>query len=143
MITESREKDLLLKSWYDFRTTLEIVPDPIKATTSYFLSKPRVKIYTDPYDQSTWPTPWELITENEYCPFNLLLGICYTLQLTERFKDISPQIAIAVDSKSKTVYYLLLVEENVFGYLEDEWTTVQKLPKSLKMQKIFNMVPLH
>lgn len=143
MITESLEKDKLLKKWYDFRNELEVIPDPINAVTRFFLSKPRVKFYTDPYDQLTWPTPWELITENEYCPINLLLGICYTLQLTERFSHLTPEIAIAVDVSSKTVYYLLLIEDKVFGWNDDEWSSVKELPKSLKIQKIFNMAPLH
>lgn len=143
MITESKEKDNLLKSWYSFRQQLETVPNPIEEVTKYFLSKPRVKHYTDPYDSSTWPTPWELITENEYCPINLLLGICYTLQITDRFKDIRPTIEVSVDVESNSVYYLLVIGDSVFGFLEDEWTLVSKLPKSLKTQKIFNMDPLH
>ena len=143
MITESKEKDQLLTEWYSFRQQLETIPNPLEETTHFFLSKPKTKFYTDPYDKTTWPTPWELITENEYCKFNLLLGICYTLQLTERFKDLEPVISIVIDPYSKTVYYTLVIGEFVYGYADDEWILVTQLPKSLKTQKIFNMDPLH
>lgn len=143
MITESKEKDQLLTEWYSFRQHLETIPNPLEETTKFFLSKPKTKFYTDPYDKATWPTPWELITENEYCKFNLILGICYTLQLTERFKNLAPVISIVIDPSSKTVYYTLVIGEFVYGYTDDEWILVKHLPKSLKTQKIFNMDPLH
>jgi hypothetical protein len=143
MITESKLTDNLIHNWYKFRQELEVVPNPLESTVKYFLSKPKAKFYTDPYDQSTWPTPWELITENEYCPFNLILGICYTLQLTERFNDITPTIAIAIDNNSKEAYYLLIIKDQVFGYSDDEWTTVNSLPNTLTIKKKFEMERLH
>jgi hypothetical protein len=143
MITASKETDLLIKNWYNFRQQLETSKHPFTEVSNYFLSKPKAKFYTDPYDQSTWPTPWELIIENEYCPFNLILGICYTLQLTERFNDITPTIAIAFDNSSKEAYYLLIIKDQVFGYSDDEWTTVNSLPNTLTIKKKFEMERLH
>ena len=131
-----------LDAWFKLRQNLETSSDPFLDVSNFFLKLPKVKFYTDPYDSSTWPTPWELVSENEYCEFNLILGICYTLQLTDRFKDITPTIHIAVDNVSKTVYYLLLIEDKVYGY-DIEWSAVADLPKSLKIQKIYNMQPLH
>jgi hypothetical protein len=143
MITDSKETDILIQNWYKFRQHLETSKDPFSEVSKYFLSKPRVKVYTDPYDRSTWPTPWELITENEYCPFNLILGICYTIQLTERFQDVTPTITIAVDTNTKAVYYMLTINDQVFGYLDGEWTSTKLLPNSLKIQKKIRMESLH
>jgi hypothetical protein len=131
-----------LDAWFKLRQNLETSSDPFLDVSNFFLKLPKVKFYTDPYDRSTWPTPWELVSENEYCEFNLILGICYTLQLTDRFKDIKPTIHIAVDNVSKTVYYLLLIEDKIYGY-DIGWSAVADLPKSLKIQKIYNMHPLH
>jgi hypothetical protein len=69
--------------------------------------------------------------------------MCYTLQLTERFKNSQTTINVAVDSINKAVYYLLKIEDKVYGYAEEEWVAVAELPKSLKMQKIYSMKPLH
>lgn len=142
MLTAEKVIQRQLDAWFKLRQNLETSEDPFLDVSKFFLKLPRVKFYTDPYDSSTWPTPWELVSENEYCEFNLILGMCYTLQLTDRFKHVHPTIHIAVDNVSKTVYYLLLIEEQVYGY-DDGWSTVSDLPKSLKIQKIYNMKPLH
>ena len=142
MIVEDRLSQQNLSAWYNLRQQLETAADPLGDVANFFQRLPRVKRYTDPYDENTWPTPWELITENEYCDFNRILGMCYTLQLTERFKNCHPTINVAIDRINKTVYYLLLVEDKVYGY-DDDWTDTKTLPKSLKLQKIYTMKQLH
>ena len=130
-------------AWYQLRQNLETSEDPFFDVAKFFLQLPRVKFYTDPYDSSTWPTPWELIDENEYCEFNLILGMCYTMQLTERFKDAHPTINVATDTINKTVYYLLKIKDKVYGYADEEWIDITDLPISLKIQKMYAMKPLH
>ena len=142
MLVTNRLQQTRQLAWYQLRQTLETSEDPFSDVAKFFLRLPRVKFYTDPYDSSTWPTPWELIDENEYCEFNLILGMCYTIQLTERFKDCRPTINLAIDIVNKTVYYLLCIDDRVYGY-DDSWITMSELPKSLKMQKIYPMKPLH
>jgi hypothetical protein len=142
MLVTDRLRQTRQLAWYQLRQTLETSEDPFSDVAKFFLRLPRVKFYTDPYDSSTWPTPWELIDENEYCEFNLILGMCYTMQLTERFKDCRPTINLAIDIVNKTVYYLLCIDDRVYGY-NDSWITMSELPKSLKMQKIYPMKPLH
>lgn len=142
MIVEDRLSQQNLSAWYKLRQQLETAADPLGDVARFFQRLPRVKRYTDPYDEGTWPTPWELITENEYCDFNRILGMCYTLQLTDRFKNCHPKINVAIDRINKTVYYLLIVEDKVYGY-DDDWTDVKTLPKSLKSQKIYAMKQLH
>lgn len=143
MLKSSILTQTTFSSWYKLRQQLETVEDPLILVAKFFHRLPRTKWYTDPYDQTNWPTPWELIEENEYCEFNLILGMCYTLQLTERFKKSKPLINVAIDTINKTVYYLLLIEDKVYGYVEEEWVGATTLPKTLKMQKIYSMSPLH
>lgn len=142
MLIEDKQTHKNLIAWYNLRQHLETAIDPLTDVADFFLRLPRVKIYTDPYDSATWPTPWELISENEFCNFNLILGICYTLQLTERFKDSQPKINVAIDKINKTVYYLLFLEDKVYGY-DEAWIDVADLPKSLKTQKKYAMPQLH
>lgn len=142
MLIEDHQTHKNLTAWYNLRQHLETATDPLIDVADFFLRLPRVKIYTDPYDSTTWPTPWELISENEFCNFNLILGICYTLQLTERFKDSHPKINVAIDKINKTVYYLLFLEDKVYGY-DEAWIDVADLPKSLKIQKKYAMPQLH
>jgi hypothetical protein len=143
MLIADRLQKARLDAWYKFRQQLEDSSDPFLDVAKFFLRLPRVKFYTDPYDQSRWPTAWELISENEYCEFNLILGMCYTLQLTERFKNSQATINVAIDTINKTVYYLLKIEDKVYGYADEEWISAKDLPKSLKTQKIYHMKQLH
>lgn len=140
MIEQDRDR---LTNWYNLRQHLEKSNNPLEEVSRYFEQFPRVKFYTDPYDESTWPTAWELIDENEYCQFNVLLGICYTLQLTERFQDCQPKIQIAIDTATKNLYYLLLINNIVYGLQDSQWIELDRLPKTLKTQKIYDMKPIH
>ena len=85
----SKKYDDRLKFWNDFRTKLETSPNPFQDTLDLYNQSPIVSIQVDPYDQSLWLDPWELINENQYCEFSKILGICYTLQLTDRFMNES------------------------------------------------------
>lgn len=132
-----------LAAWRELRQHLENSATPFDDVVEFFNNFPHVKVYTDPYDQATWPTAWQLIEENEYCPFNMLLAICYTLQLCTRFETFEPKITISVDKLSNSVYYMLFIDKLVYGYEDEAWTAIENLPKSLRNIKIYPMPPLH
>lgn len=132
-----------LAAWRQLRQHLETSKSPFDDVAAFFNQFPKTKIYTDPYDQSTWPTAWELIEENEYCPINILLGMCYTLQLCDRFEKIKPKITISLDKSNNSIYYLLILDDLVYGIEDDRWVSKEKLPKSLKHIKIYEMPPIH
>lgn len=127
--------------WHDFRESLELSNDPIQDVIDFYCRAPRVSIHTDPYDTTTWPTPWELINENQYCEFCLLLGMCYTLQLTERFKDSIFEIHIAIDQTNHETLYLLCVDELVIGW-NDGYTHRQNISDAIVAQNIYAMPAL-
>lgn len=133
----------LLDEWFRFRQQLEASSSPLDDTHNFFSRFPIIKVYTDPYDRSTWPTPWELIHENQYCPFNKVLAVCYTLQLTTKYQISQPTITITIDKNNKTVYYLLFIDDKVYGYDSNGWISAKNLPITLKNIKIYNMDPLH
>jgi hypothetical protein len=131
-----------LASWRDFRDSLEEHSDPLQAVISKYNEAPHVNIYfTDPWDQTTWPTPWQLIDENQYCEFNRVLGMCYSLQLTDRFKGSSFEIHISTDN-ALTQVYLLFINNNVLGWDETKYVHKDTLPKDLVSQKVYDMPPL-
>ena len=132
-----------LRAWYDFRQQLETSCNPLDDVATLYSHAPAVKIYSDPYDQTTWPTPWELLEENEYCPFNQTLAVAYSLKLTSRFKDWQPKIAITIDNDNKCVYYLLYHLDKVYGFEKDKWISIKTLPVSLTVKKIYYLDSLH
>jgi len=132
-----------LQEWRDFRVTLETAEDPLQAAIDQYAQAPTVRIQTDPWDQDTWPSPWELILENQYCEFCKLLGICYSLQLTDKFSASTFEIHIEVDREEGRNYYLLYVDHQVIGYDERSYIHRTDLPKTLDSQLVYVMKPLN
>ena len=107
-----------LSAWNKFRKNLEDSTDPIKDVMEFYAKTPTVSIATDPYDKSMWPSPWELILENQYDEFCIVLGMCYSLQLTDRFKGSTLEIHIGIDKDKSRTYYLLKVENYILDRYE-------------------------
>ena len=108
-----------LKAWSLFREDLEHSQDPLQDVIDFYKPFPLVSIHTDPYDRNCWPDPWELINENEYCDYCIILAMCYTLQLTDRFSGETFEIHIGVDEGNTRHYYLLVVGDRVLGFDPD------------------------
>ena len=131
-----------LAIWAEFRKTLEVSNDPIDDTIAFFNRAPEVNYASDPYTPSTWPTPWELIEENIYCPFVKILAICYTLQLTDKLSQESYVIHITQDQKNSETHYLLYVGDYVVGYNGDTYVHRKDIPKSVRSIYEHKMPPL-
>lgn len=128
-----------LQSWSKFRESLETSKDPIKDVIDFYSQAPEVSIHTDPWTKSSWPDPWQLILENQYCGFCRVLGQCYSLQLTERFSGSVFEIHITIDRKKSDTYYMLYVDDIVLGYVADDYITQNELPDTLEIQKSYQM----
>jgi hypothetical protein len=113
-----------LATWSKFREQLETSKDPLQDVIDFYKHCPQVSRHTDPYDPEVWPNPWELIHENEYCDYCIILAMCYTLQLTERFSGDTFEIHIGIDKGNTRHIYLLVVGDRVLGY--DPETHVHK-----------------
>lgn len=141
MIFDKRYEDRLA-AWHDFRKTLETANDPIQEVIDAYKQVPLVSIYTDPWSPDLWPGPWELINENEYCDFCKVLGMCYTLQLTDRFSDAKFEIHIGVDIEKSDTYYLLFIDDRVLNYDRNTHISTNELPPSFKSQTTYPMLKL-
>jgi hypothetical protein len=138
----SKNYEQRLAAWRSFRNTLEDHTDPLQAVINFFKPVPIVRYQCDPYDRSTWPSPWELIQENTYCAFVKILAICYTLQLTDMFSKSAFEIHIKYSPAESKIYYLLHVDDRVIGYLEDTHVHKRELPNGLVSQQKFSMPSL-
>jgi hypothetical protein len=140
MFNKNYEEQLSL--WRDFRDSLETSENPLQDIIEFYKLAPLVSIATDPWDRKTWPNPWELLKENEYCDFTTVLGMCYSLQLTDRFSGSNFEIHISVDHKKSETHYLLYVDDQVLGFNRDAYVSRNTLPESLISQRVYGMPPL-
>ena len=134
MFEKKYEERLVI--WRDFRTTLETTKDPIQDTIDFYNQAPVCLIAADPYTPSTWPDPWELLEENNYCSFVKILAICYTLQLTDVLSQASYEIHITRDNENSETYYLLYVNDIVIGFNGDTHVHRSKLPTTLRSELV-------
>ena len=125
-----------LASWREFREKLEESEDPFRDVIDFYSVAPRTNYNADPWDKNTWPSPWELVEWNEYCPFTTVLGMCYSLQLTDRFKDSQFEIHIGIDREQAETCYFLHVNDNIIG-----WDTSNESTR--KMSSTFSPQMVH
>ena len=105
-----------IQKWKDFRSGLN-KESCLQKVLTYYNNLPEVSWNCDPYDRASWPNPWELVTENTYCRFRKILGICYTLQLSDVFSDRHFEIHIGIDNKKNDLVYILSIDKlNIGSY---------------------------
>lgn len=129
-----------IKHWLEFRQSLEEHLDPIQATIDFWNKAPISSRSCDPFDQSTWLDPWNLIEDNHYCEFSKILAIYYTLALTDRFRDSYFEIQIVNDREAHELRYILLVNDIAIGYYYNRAIQQDELPIDLIIQAVYPML---
>jgi hypothetical protein len=132
---EKKYEDRLVV-WREFRNGLETASDPIQETIDFYNRAPKCVFAADPFTPSSWPDPWELLEENNYCSFVKILAICYTLQLTDVSSQASYEIHITRDNENSETYYLLYVDDIVVGFNGDTHVHRSELPNTLRSELI-------
>jgi hypothetical protein len=131
-----------LRSWVEFRDFIETSADPIQECINFYRNAPTVNIQVDPWDANSWLNPWELLRENRYCEFSIILGICYSLQLTDSFLDAKFVIHICTNTADSEVKYLLSIDDKVIGYDPERWVDKSELPETLRIEIAYEMPSL-
>jgi len=114
MVLTKRYEDRL-HLWKELRDQIDQEDSPIEVVLDFWNSIPKTARNLDPYDSSTWPSPWEMIEENEYCEYTSVLAVGYTLMLTEKYKDWHYEIKVGLDRVKSKLYYILLAGDHVIG----------------------------
>ena len=132
-----------LRVWHDFRATLSNDPDPIQSTIDFWNQAPETARNIDPYDQATWPDPWQMIEENSYCEYTRTLAIAYTLKLTDRFMDWQPVFKVGIDKAQSRLYYMCIINDSVLGVDLEKSVHINQVPKDIHIQKIIELPTTH
>jgi len=125
-----------IKAWKEFRNSIETSPTPFEDVAAFWAKAPFVSRYLDPYNSKNWPDPWKLIMDNRFCDLAIALGMCYTLQLTTRFKDSKYEIHMSM-SPSEVRHVLVVDDEAVVNLDYGGVSTIDNLPSnSIKIWSI-------
>ena len=97
-----------LSNWKALRNQLETSKDPLQDVVNAYKNAPIVHNQNiNIWDNNTWSGPWELIQRNGYTDTCIILGMCYTLQLTERFSKNRFEIIINTEAEQQETFMLL------------------------------------
>ena len=72
-----------MADWKAFRTSLIALPehDQLQAVARYWAQAPLKTMAYDPEMLDTYPTPWEMMAENDWCENSIAVGMEFTLRL--------------------------------------------------------------
>jgi hypothetical protein len=75
-----------LESWNQLRDSCQTLPleQALNAINAWWFAVPWRPYYLHWDDQSNWPDPWQLLSDNHYCDLARALGILYTITLLDR-----------------------------------------------------------
>ncbi len=102
-----------LSEWVNLRNSLEKSSNPLQEVWDFWNASPFVPYNKkiDPFYSKSWPTPWEIISENVYDDFTRALMISWTLKLIEQYKNSKIEIRIMVDKTQNRQYNLILIDD--------------------------------
>ena len=75
-----------LESWAQLRQQCrQLSPEPaLIKINQWWFQTPWTAYHLHWDDQADWPDPWQLLSDNQYCPVARGLGIMYTISMLDR-----------------------------------------------------------
>ena len=107
-----------LIAWKDFRDTLETSNTPLEDVADLWSRAPFVSPYLNPTDPTSWPDPWHLVLDLRLDDLAIVLGMLYTIKLTQRFANSKLEIKQVKTSQTKELTYVLVVDNQFVLNLE-------------------------
>jgi hypothetical protein len=127
-----------LDRWKIFRRSLNdfSISKAVELTNELWAACPFTPFYLDPDTPNNWPDPWTLIEENYYCELAKVLGIVYTLHLTDHRKTLCPEIRTYTSPKTKHTYHIAYLCDGkyVLNLIEGEILNKEHINQELKLK---------
>ena len=108
------DNDRLIK-WRQFRDNLETSLTPLEDVIQFWSRAPFVSSYLNPRTPDEWPDPWHLVLNSKLDELAIVLGMLYTLKLTQRFMASRFEIHMATQEASRYSKYFLAVDNHVLN----------------------------
>ena len=130
-----------LDSWNQLRTNVRDLPaeQALDQINRWWFECPWKPYYLHWDDQSTWPDPWQLLSDNIYCDLARGLGILYTITMIEH-PDLGDAELVLTDQGdnlvlvSKRKYILNWDAESIVNNNSNYKTTRQYQQQQAKQQ---------
>lgn len=114
-----------LIKWKQFRDSIELSNSPFEDVADFWSHAPFVSPYLPPSNPDSWPDPWQLIAVGRFDELAIVIGMLYTIKLTQRFMDSKCEIHTTILSKEKEPIYMLIIDnQQVINF---EYRTVSSI----------------
>ena len=128
--------------WRAFRLSIGGMPleHAIHATAEFWQNCPHTAHYLDPNDPESWPTAWELISENYYCDLAKALGMLYTIAYSGHGHSLPMEIRVYNDSVSGFEYNLSVFSQGkyVINLLDGEIVNIDSVKEKYELKRCYN-----
>ena len=125
-----------LRHWKTFRCSLdETLTDEehLFTTMKYWQQYPLIDRYIDSYAPELWPTPWELLYENQFCRSSLAYMMEQTLLKSDDGRWKLDRLSLKyIDDKRLSDEFIILVVDNKY-VINYDINQVIKFDKLIKM----------
>ena len=128
-----------LQSWHDLRKQTKLLDTKERCILidHWWQQTPQVSHYLHPDFVQDWPDPWELLNENNYCPYARGLGMIYTLILLGE-QDIA--LVEATDDNSNDVV-LVDCAKTIMNFWPD--TVINNKLQDFTVKRQLDISPLY
>ena len=127
-----------LAAWASLRDQVQSldIDTALSQINAWWFSVPWRPYYLHWDDQSNWPDPWQLLSDNHYCDLARALGILYTITLLDR-ADLADTTLILTETGDN----LVLVSKSKYILNWDRDTIVNTIQAtSIKKQLTLSTV---
>lgn len=134
--------DERLTAWSEHRHNLDSFENPLEVLLEFWDHPPYVPFNrnVDPYNQRSWPTPWQIIIENKYDDFTKVLMMAWTLKLTNKFKDSVIEIKSYTDARKARQYNLVFIDNlYVINYTDNSINSPNDIPESFQLENLIEV----
>lgn len=135
-----------LDHWKSFRYNLNkiSIDEAINNTNQLWARCPFTPFYLDPSSPKNWPDPWTLLIENYYCDLAKVLGIVYTLHLSDHGKKIFPEIRTYTHTENRHTYHIayLCWGKYVLNLIEGDVVNKEYINQKLKLIRCYTAADL-
>jgi len=130
-----------LTSWHQLRKQAGELPieSALQTINSWWFDSPWTAYHLHWDDRSTWPDPWQLLSDNIFCEVARGLGILYTITLLNRADMASTELVLTDDGRNLVLVdkskYILNWNRSILLNIKSEIKIKKSLHQSQVVQK--------
>jgi hypothetical protein len=130
--------DQRLSAWVELRKEIDRSDNPLQLVVDFWKNMPFTAYNKsiDPYNQRSWPRPWQILSENIYDDFTIAIMMGYTILLTEKFANSHVEIKTMVDKDHRKLYNLVYLNDNDVLNFDIGPIKAQDIPDSFHLENI-------